>query len=421
MAAAQTQADRQAQVLAAGYNGPLTDAAINQAYANAATPSDLSAAKAADSKFTSTPNLSTSPTPGTQLGAQTTVGAGTQQLQAGINQLLGAAASGNKAALDETIREFNQTFGLSTDQLNEQIRQFNQNFGISQAGVTGTYGGAPTLAAQNQQANIAAQVAGLTGTYTAPGTAQRNIAVDAFNARANPADKQAFLTGAGGNPDAAAANYWAFVQPQLAASGTDPNVFVYGPTGQPPGSQQTLAAQAQYAQLYGGSGAAPQAGDTTLAAQQQAYAQETGLVNLINQMQANPFKQQAAMGQLNQLLQGQPVAGFGQTNQVQGLGTAGQGGAPSAGVGYLTQMIQDIQSPQANQTSTQQILDAIPTPNKIDSVQFFRAPQTTQNLVLQGMQEKYGLDPADAQQQIKNTLPGFQAPSTYGTVKRPGS
>jgi len=33
------------------------------------------------------------------------------------------------------------------------------------------------------------------------------------------------------------------------------------------------------------------------------------------------------------------------------------------------------------------------------------------------MQEKYGLDPSDSLQQIKNTLPSFQAPSTFGTIK----
>jgi hypothetical protein len=167
----------------------------------------------------------------------------------------------------------------------------------------------------------------------------------------------------------------------------------------------------------------------TLQYQQQQYNQGTGLVSLVNQMQANPFKQQQAMGQLNQLLANGAVSGFGQTQTVNGLGQAGQAqaaaqaGLPAsgggAGLGYLQQMIDDIRSPAANTQTMNQVMDAIPTPNKMNSVQFFKAPQTTQNLVLQGMQEKYGIDPTDAYAQLKNTLPGFQAPATFGTVKRP--
>ena len=34
------------------------------------------------------------------------------------------------------------------------------------------------------------------------------------------------------------------------------------------------------------------------------------------------------------------------------------------------------------------------------------------------MQEKYGIDPTDSMAQIKATLPQFNAPQTFGTVKR---
>ena len=177
--------------------------------------------------------------------------------------------------------------------------------------------------------------------------------------------------------------------------------------------QPTLAAQLQaenIAQTRAGLTGQFQ-GAPTLAAQNQAFTQGTGLVNQIAQLQANPFRQQAAMGQLSNLLGGRGVSGFGQIGTVPGAGTGG--------LGYLQQMIDDIKSGgAANSVSVNDTLNAIPTPNKLNSVEFFRSPTTTQNLVLQGMQEKYGIDPNDALQQIKNTMPGFQAPATYGTVRR---
>jgi hypothetical protein len=177
----------------------------------------------------------------------------------------------------------------------------------------------------------------------------------------------------------------------------------------------TLAAQAQWANLYG-QNAAPTAGQTTLAAQQQAYAQQMGAVNAAAAMQANPFRQAQVIGQAGRILQGMPTAGFSAPNTVAGVGTAG--GNTQGGMGYLSQLISDIQDPTANQTTAQSWLDATPTPNKIDSTSFLGASPTTQNLILQSMQEKYGLDPTDSLAQIKNTLPQFNAPNTVGTIRR---
>src|SRR5262245_28012806 len=87
-----------------------------------------------------------------------------------VNSLLGAIASGNKEAFDEAIREFNLSFGLDKDKFSEAVRQFNQNYLISESGVTGTYQGQQTQQAQLQAANLAAQQAGITGYYNAPGT-----------------------------------------------------------------------------------------------------------------------------------------------------------------------------------------------------------------------------------------------------------
>jgi hypothetical protein len=273
--------------------------------------------------------------------------ASSAQLAAGIQSLLGAAASGNKDAINEAIREFNQTFGLDTNKFNDDVRRFNENLQISQAGLTGAYQGQQTQAAQLQAANIAAQAAGLTGTF-------------------------------GGAP--------------------------------------TLAAQAQYAGLYGNAGMPPAANQTTLAAQQQAYTQQMGAIQAAAALQANPFRQAQVMGQAGRVLQGLPTAGFQAPNTVTGVGT--MGGNTQGGMGYLQQMIDDIKSPQANQQTAESWLNATPTPNKLDSASFLRSTPTTQNLILQSMQEKYGIDPTDSLQQIKNTLPQFNAPNTVGTIRR---
>jgi hypothetical protein len=265
---------------------------------------------------------------------------GSAQAAAGVQGVLGAASTGNAAALAETIREYNQTFGLDTQKFTDDVRRFNENLAISQAGLTGTYQGAPTQAALAQQA-------GLTGLYQ-------------------------------GTP--------------------------------------TMAYQAQNAGLYGNAGQAPMANQTTLAAQQQAYTQQMGAITAAAALQANPFRQAQVIGQAGRVLQGMPTAGFQAPNVVTGVGTAG--GNTQGGLGYLQQLIDDIKSPQANQTTAQSWLDATPTPNKIDSASFLKSTPTTQNLILQSMQEKYGLDPQDSLKQIQNTLPQFNAPSTLGTVRR---
>jgi len=110
------------------------------------------------------------------------------------------------------------------------------------------------------------------------------------------------------------------------------------------------------------------------------------------------------------------VAGFQAPNQVPGVGVAG--GNTQGGLGYLQQMVDDIRDPSANTASMNQVMQGIPTPNKLNSTEFLRAAPSTQNMVLQGMQEKYGIDPKDAFQQIQATLPQFTAPTTFGAVKR---
>lgn len=224
--------------------------------------------------------------------------------------------SSDLKAFNEQVREWDKIFGFNTEQWQEGVRQYNQNFGVTQAGLTGTYQGAPTQQALNQYANFL-------GTYQ---------------------------------------------------------------------------------------------GQQTLQAQQQAYAQQMGVVAAAQTAQANPFRQAQLYGQANRIMSGQSVAGFQAPNMVAGVGTAG--GNTQGGMGYLQQMIDDIKNPVANQTTADQFIASTPTPNKLDSTSFIRSAPSTQNLVLQAMQEKYGIDPKDAVTQIQNTLPQFQSPTLAGTVKR---
>ena len=273
--------------------------------------------------------------------------------------MLGAISSGNKQAFDEAVRQFNTTFGLDQQKFAESVRQYNEGLAVTQAGLTGTYQGAPTQQAQ-------AQAAGFLGTYqglpTQQAIAQRN------------AIAQAWASQYGYTPTFDAAGNPIFQQP---AGG--------GPA-------------------------------TTLTAQQQAYNQQLGAITTAAGLQANPFRQQQVLGQLGRVLGGQGVAGFSAPNTVAGVGTAG-GTGTNTGMAYMQQMIDDIRNPGANQASVNSVLNGIPTPNKINSADFLRSAPSTQNMILQGMQEKYGLDPADSLNQIKNTLPAFTAPATFGQVK----
>jgi hypothetical protein len=392
--------------------------------------------------------------------AATVNSAASAQLASGVNSLLGAIASGNKQAFDEAVRQFNATFGLDQSKFQESIRQFNESLGITQAGLTGTYQGQQTQQAALQAQNIAAQNAGLTGYYQAPGTAGGTAAAPGTVVRDPTSNQTGIVTADGkvhiftGWDDAAQYGY----HPGGPAPTTlAPGGIAAMNAGMQPGVA-TLAAQNQWANLYG-TNAPPTAGQTTLAAQQQAYAQQMGVINAAAALQANPFRQAQVMGQAGRVLAGMPTAGFQAPNIVQGVGTAGgntQGGlgylnqmvgdinaggyqqvapgqlqaqqqqagmsmnqAPSGGMGSMSQLISDIQSPQSNAYSPQQFLDQTPTPNKIDSQGFLRSTPGTQNLILQAMNEKYGIDPNDALAQIKQTLPQFTAPSTLtGTVRR---
>jgi hypothetical protein len=287
--------------------------------------------------------------------------------------------------------------------------------------------------------NTALAVAGTTGMYQAPVTIQppgTDIGGGKFS-DLPPDVQQAYYQSRGSDWNAA-----------MAAWVNDSNNAIrqfYQQNGlplpnQPGAPQETLAAQNQYftqaadlanqfGQYYapgapgqaGQAGVnAPQVGQQTLAANEQYYRQQLDAINAAAALQANPFRQQQVIGQLGNVLGvgGHPAASFSAPNTVAGVGTAG-GTGPNTGMAYMSQLIDDIRggTNSANSQGVQGVLDAIPTPNKINSQDFLRSAPSTQNMILQGMQEKYGLDPNDSLTQIKNTLPSFQAPTTFGTVK----
>jgi len=334
---------------------------------------------------TTTPGSPSSPsTPGNPTGG-------------GIDAILQALQRGDQRAFDEAVRQFNQTFG------------------VTQAGVTGTYNGAPTLPALTSYANQF-------GTWGVPQSGAQTLA--AQQQAVSQAQAEAGLTGYYTNPSAlqyrpgtfvgnTANGGLGFVLPngQISPIGSLEHFRALGGDPSTIASLPKLSPEQWQALVNAPPGGA---GTPTMAREQQTYAQQLGAITTAAGLQANPFRQAQVIGQLGGVLRGTGVAGFQAPGQAQGQ-------TDFSGMGNMQRLIDDIRGgPNAiNSQSTQSVLDAIPTPNKLDSVNFARSSPLTQNMVLQGMQEKYGLNPNDALAQIKNTLPQFQAPTTFGgTVKR---
>ena len=78
----------------------------------------------------------------------------------------------------------------------------------------------------------------------------------------------------------------------------------------------------------------------TMARELQTYNEQMGMIKQAADLQANPFRQQQAIGQMGNLLGGRGVAGFSAPNTVAGVGTAG--GNTQGGMGYLQQMFNSI-------------------------------------------------------------------------------
>jgi hypothetical protein len=184
MAGATTQADRQAQVLAAGYNGPMTDAAINQAYANAATPGDLSSSGL--SGYSPQGGSPSSPSAPSMPGNYANLSAASTLL-GGIQNSAMQAYNNAKLNLDSDTEAYQKAAQAAAT-------------AIAQAGVTGMYNGMPTQQAIKQAADLAQQQAQTMLTYAqqfgmwgAPQPGQLTMA--AQQQQFNQAQQAAQLTG----------------------------------------------------------------------------------------------------------------------------------------------------------------------------------------------------------------------------------
>jgi len=273
----------------------------------------------------------------------------------------GAGAGGDLGSAIDRMWKAMQEGNLMA--FNEEVRQFNQTFGLNQdifKEQIRQYNQDFAEKIRQYNENLAISQAGLTGQYQGAPTL-----------------------------------------PALTGYATQ-----FGTWGVPTTGQETLASQLQAANLLG-----TYRGQQTLAANQQAYAQQMGMLNQAAALQANPFRQAEIMGQFGNLLAGRGVAGF------QAPGGTSQ--TDFSGMGNMQRLIDDIRGgPGAiNSQSVQSTLDAIPTPNKVNSVEFMRSSPMTQNLLLSGIQQKYGIGAEDAMNQIRNTLPGFTSPSTFGQVR----
>jgi len=300
-----------------------------------------------------------------------------------------------------------------------------------------------------QAQNAALQQAGVTGYYQAPATVQPP-GTDLFGHKfsdLSPETQQAYYMSNGSDWNAAMQKWQHDSNAQITQS--------YADRGLPPP----------------GGAATPQ---MTTAYQEQLYRQQLDAINAAAQLQANPFRQAEVMGQLGGVLSGRGVAGFqapGMTSQTdfsgmgnmqqmlndiraggvqtgggltangpamqiqgQGQGQTGYGlgmgyfgtqqpayqlPGGQGGGGMLQQTIDDIRggTAGANSYGPQNVLNAIPTPNKLNSNEFFRSSPGTQQMILSGMQQKYGLAPTEALSQIKSTLPQFVSPTTFGSIK----
>ena len=199
---------------------------------------------------------------------------------------------------------------------------------MANAALTGQFNGAPTQAAINQQASLT----GYTG-----GVMPGSMSWDQLS-------QQLQATGGGTYNDAAAKAQF------QALTGQHPNNFN--------GSTPLGLSQQQINAIASAAGVNPTAlqGQQTMAMQQQTYAQQMGLIAAAQTAQANPFRQQQLYQQAQSMFGGTPVAGFSAPSTVAGVGTAG--GNTQGGMGYVQQMIDDIRSPAANQTSADDFMNA---------------------------------------------------------------
>lgn len=377
-------------------------------------------------------------------GTVTAPGAGTITGASGaaIDAYLQALATGNQAAAQEAIRQFNAGFGLDVNKFNEAIREYNQAFNISEAGLTGTYNGQPTLAAQQQAFTQALSAAGVTGIYQGQPTlaAQQqafsqglSALTEAVNVQANPFKQAQVLSGEGAlgfTPAmAAAAGVGSPLASFQAPSGSAADTATLGWLASQTGAPQTAAAGQPQAgtvpPVPGMGGGQP---GTTGAGTGSALQNSIDYLHGLNPTLKDPAYQQVLLNSRGWVYwPGEnldPNTHLPTTGSYPGIQATFQAptvaAAPAAPVAQAatptpataaagtTSYVQD----QANHW-----LNTLPAPNQINWTAVQSGGPGVTNLVTQAAAQKWGLDPADIQSIAKATMPQFSAPTLSGAFK----
>lgn len=349
--------------------------------------------------------------------------------------------------------QFGQWLGAGGEpQVGQQTLTAQQQAYAQAAGLSGMYGqyyapgttpqqGTATQQAQQQQQANAYTQAGLTGWLQTPRGGSGNIALDAFNTRADQGTQQTYLSATGNDRAAAAARYWQDVSGAVqnaARQGQFASVedWVYGPQAR---TQTLQGQQQQFSQGL-------QTQQEARAAQGQQQAQTMSYLNLMSQLRgpADWAKYQqvlgatpggmrdlvaAAMGQyvpgggattgvqpqaaslqsMQAQVAGQPYTGpgggqLGQPNvYTGGQGSYGQGTGQvwGSGIGVGQQALTAEQQAQATGNGTN-----LPAPNQV-AAQSWRNFAPSQQQLMLGQWESQGWDKNDVQALMNQSLPKY--------------
>jgi hypothetical protein len=382
-----------------------------------------------------------------------------------VSDYYNALQTGNKAAADEAIKEFNQSYDLSVSSVSGTFNGSPTQAALKQAadiayqaaGLTGTYNGAPTLAAEKQASDLAEQqfqqgisTGTLTGTYNGQQTlASQQMGLDALKAQAamqnDPFRQQqyqyglsaggyskaidamngttGFATSQGGmGPSAAGTNTLAYLGNQIAQY--DPShmgQFYANAMGQTGGAYagqyqanglQPPTAPASY------SGAAPSTtGSPGLSAGnmpyvyngrvQDEYLMPDGVTVGYRDLgpapagAANYTPSRAPMPATSTPT---PANGSDGTQWLQASGGTSNTASNAYAMGGSL-----LGSGTATYNAS---LNALPnSANQIVGRNYLSADPATQNFITSGMSAKTGLDQPTLDWQIKQTMPKFNAPS----------
>ena len=213
-----------------------------------------------------------------------------------VSPFFAQTSGGQLQAQQNQMSQFLQALQFQQQQAAlSQANQYSTQFGTAPGGNWMQWGaggpqqpqiGSPTLSAQQQAQAQAAVTAGMTGQYSNPSSwqyPQGSYVRDTLTGTIAQVGTDGRIV------RVPYEDYKNLPDPRnIPTIANDAfNSLEFGP-GQASGGQQTLQAQAQYAQLYGNAGQAPTSGQQTLAAQNQAFTQALQLAGLTGQFSQTP-------------------------------------------------------------------------------------------------------------------------------------